>query len=243
MKKNNKNKREKIMEFISYIGTFLCIILPLIILEISIILDKDLTKYINITFAIGIILGLVFTALVFLPSTKISIPKSIPIKLKLGFKTYKELSEYLKEKLSKANYELKYNIEEKEIKIEYYCKKIFIEKIEVVSIIKVNEFKEEMLEKIYDNLEEVLKVINNKRRYLYFIPVIIVDEESKDFNDYTEMPFIQQRNDFLLPIGYSLKNETLYIVNQESDLGIVKFQEIKSRFIKTFELKEFPIEK
>ncbi len=153
---------------------------------------------------------------------------------KIKYNNYNDFYGYL-DNIFNSNKYKKYEKELPDILI--YIKNLTLSSIEMVSIIYKKEFKNIDL----DELDEQLNYFFNKYsenkiiRYVYFVPIIIVEESNEEFKKYMNSPLIQEINKFRLPVGIALKENKMYIANQSNEFGILKYKKLKKRFMKIIE--------
>ena len=170
---------------------------------------------------------------------KIPLKSSTPFRFKLKFKDYNSINSYLKNMLFANNYKFLCFKNRLTYEVNFYYKQYSLSKIDVIAVIYTKQYEEKILNEIYDELDGVVKDNNfDKSNNFYFIPIFIVDNNNEAFKKYIRMPLAQIKNNYLLPVGYLISNTTLYIINQNNDIYIGKYLELKKRFIKTIKLKK-----
>lgn len=170
---------------------------------------------------------------------KIPLKSSTPFRFKLKFKDYNSINSYLKNMLFANNYKFLCFKNRLTYEVNFYYKQYSLSKIDVIAVIYTKQYEEKILNEIYDELDGVVKDNNfDKSNNFYFIPIFIVDNNNEAFKKYIRKPLAQTRHNYLLPVGYLISNTTLYIINQNNDIYIGKYLELKKRFIKTIKLKK-----
>ncbi len=238
MKKIKNKKFEKLLLLLCYLLVIFSFIAPLVLLELSILINEKLIKLIKPSFCLGLFCGVIFLLVILFPGNmkKISISSGIPVKYFLGLETFDKINSYLNQKFLENNYILKESLSFDNYMIKLYCKKINLLKYEIIMVINFNESKNDI--NINKEILNFLNTIKNRTLFLYLVPIVIVKEENEYFKKYIHYPLIQEKTRFLLPVAYSLQEKSFYIVKQTCELGIGKYYELNKRIINILDLKK-----
>ncbi len=156
-------------------------------------------------------------------------------KLKIKYKEYDKIKEWIEQQLKKDGYGEIEEYNEYPYKIHYaYQRSSDI--VYLVMIIREEEMTEEMyqnydearFEKLGNYLLENKIVRENDSIYMTFI--ICVDRVNKHFSKYTETDIEQFPRRYSLPIGISLASKTLYIGTQEEGMYKGAYKKLKKKF-------------
>lgn len=156
-------------------------------------------------------------------------------KLKIKYRDYDKIKEWIEQQLKKDGYGEIQEYDEYPYKIRYaYQRSLDI--VHLIMIIKVEEMTEEMyqgydearFEKLGNYLLENKIVREDDSIYMTFI--ICVDRTNKYFSKYTETDIEQFPRRYSLPIGISLASKTLYIGTQEEGMYKGAYKKLKKKF-------------
>ena len=211
------------------ISAILCIIFPKSeILEKIFLIIND---YWYIPFFGG---GIVLLAIIWFGGDFLAEPQSKEHTKKIKIKSYDDFIDKISEASQKYEYKLVYN----EDNIIIFSKETRF-KVCFISILKTNILTEEQLDKYEEQFDTYIrnnygdKLGNYNGKETWLIPIICVEEESKELHNFITLKF-PTINLSRLPVGINLTNKNIYISEQQSMQGKGLYIHLKKHFDKMF---------
>ena len=161
-------------------------------------------------------------------------PQSKEHTKKIKIKSYDDFIDKISEASQKYEYKLVYN----EDNIIIFSKETRF-KVCFISILKTNILTEEQLDKYEEQFDTYIrnnygdKLGNYNSKETWLIPIICVEEESKELHNFITLKF-PTINLSRLPVGINLTNKNIYISEQQSMQGKGLYIHLKKHFDKMF---------
>ena len=157
------------------------------------------------------------------------------------YSSYDEFSDYIRSRLLQINYKYQGTLPLSQYGcVSLYLKSSTLNTIECVSIIRIPELTDELVDNANDDLTELLSGYSGG--YLItdsvdMISVFCVDRVSPTFRKIVNGGLQQGLKNGRLNVGISFGGKKLYIASQKDGFAIAKFKRLKKELMKILELK------
>lgn len=239
IKKKYEKKLNRIAEFITILGVLMIIVGPLLIIVVS-IWYEPIIEIFPYMFYGGLLCPLTLLIGSIILNFEIPVKKQEPFKYNIKLKKNETFLNYTITRLIKEKYILQYKTEKENYKIYIFYKKRNLKKLDLITIIETNDFEKYIIEELDIIVQDTFEqIIGLKRQfyYVYFIPIVIANKESKYFFEWLKNILYQDFKKFILNVGFCNYTKKLYISNQATKIGIYRYLELKKKFSNMILLK------
>ena len=178
--------------------------------------------------------GIVLLAIIWFGGDFLAEPQSKELTKIIKIKSYNDFIDKISEESQKYKYKLVYN----EDNIIIFSKETRF-RVCFISILKTNILTEEQLDKYEEQFDTYIrnnygdKLGNYNGKETWLIPIICVEEDSKELHNFITLKF-PTINLSRLPVGINLTNKNIYISEQQSMQGKGLYIHLKKHFDKMF---------
>ncbi|MBR6610350.1 MAG: hypothetical protein IKK99_09060 [Oscillospiraceae bacterium] len=161
-------------------------------------------------------------------------------KFQLNFKTYSDFISFINDSLVAKGYSTQYTKTTNEIEnVAVYIKSTKLWEIDCVSIIRVDELSDNLIESANDLITEIFTEYYGKSHItdtVNMISIICVDRITPAFNDLVHNNIQQGLKNRRLPVGISFGGKNIYIAKQKDGFAIAQYKRLRKNFLEIMNL-------